>query len=70
MYVVETQKTREGTDRKTGEKTRPYRFGEFDILAVAMQPATGQWDRFFYTIADWLLPDPKNAAFLKRLMLF
>ena len=28
-YVVETQKSRRGTDRTSGANTRPYRFGEF-----------------------------------------
>ena len=55
MFVAETQKTRGGT--KGGEQTRPYRFGEFDILAVAMYPSLGRWDAFMYTVADWLLPD-------------
>jgi hypothetical protein len=60
MYVVETQRTRGGTD-KAGKKTRPYRFGEFDILAVSMHPSTHEWDRFMYTVANWLLPDPHDA---------
>ena len=55
-FVVETQKTRGGIDVSTGERTRPYRFGEFDILAVAMQPATNDWTAFQYTVANWLLP--------------
>jgi hypothetical protein len=57
-FVVETQKTRGGT--KKGEATRPYRFGEFDILAVSMAPSTGRWDRFLCTVASWLLPDSSN----------
>src|SRR5262249_9756063 len=28
MYLVETQKTRGGTEKKTGGATRPYRFGD------------------------------------------
>jgi hypothetical protein len=55
MYVVETQRTRRGSN-KTGGLTRPYRFGEFDLLAVSMQPSTNRWDTFMYTVADWLLP--------------
>lgn len=55
MYVVETQRTRRGSD-KSGGSTRPYRFGEFDLLAVAMHPSTNEWDTFTYTVADWLLP--------------
>ena len=55
FYVVETQKTRGGKKKKTGAATRPYRFGEFDLLAVAMYPSTARWDTFMYTVADWLL---------------
>lgn len=57
FHVVETQKTRGGTSGKSGEKTRPYRFGEFDILAVSMYPSRTRWDAFMYTPARWLLPD-------------
>jgi hypothetical protein len=56
MYVVETQRTRRGSDKRTGGSTRPYRFGEFDLLAVAMYPSTHEWNTFMYTVADWLLP--------------
>jgi hypothetical protein len=62
MYVVETQKTRRGSDRTTGSSTRPYRFGEFNLLAVSMQPSTNLWDRFMYTVADWLLPSRTNPS--------
>lgn len=55
-YVVETQKTRGGRDIKTGEGTRAYKFGEFDILAVAMQPSTNDWSSFMYIPCDWLIP--------------
>jgi hypothetical protein len=73
-YVVEVQKTRTGVKRKpkgaaaaVGEedieiKTRPYQFGEFDILAVNMQPSTKNWSKFLYTVSSWLLPDAENAA--------
>jgi len=64
MYMVEPQKTRGGTKRgadtdTNGEaesKTRPYRFGEFDVLAVSLQPSAGKWTSFRYTVANWLLP--------------
>lgn len=62
MFIVETQRTRGGTDRSTGGKTRPYKFGEFDILAVAMQPSTGRWDRYFFTVGDWLIPSPQSPT--------
>lgn len=56
MYAVETQRTRGGRDPQTNEDTRPYRFGEFDILAVSMHPSTNDWSRFLYTVCNWLLP--------------
>lgn len=64
VFVAETQRTRGGTDRETGKATRPYRFGEFDILAVCMQPSTGKWDRLMYTVASWLLPRIDNPELL------
>lgn len=54
-FVVETQRTRAGTDAE-GQSTRPYRFGEFDLLAVNMEAATGDWTQFRYTVESWLLP--------------
>lgn len=67
MFVVETQKTRGGMDRKTGSATRFYRYGEFDILAVSMYPSTGNWDTFRYTVADWLLPLATDPSRLLKL---
>lgn len=55
VFMTETQKTRTGNS-EDGKKTRPYRYGEFDILAVSMQPSMGKWDRFMYTLGRWLLP--------------
>lgn len=55
VFMTETQKTRTGNDG-AGEKTRPYRYGEFDVLAVSMQPSTGKWDRYMYAVGRWLLP--------------
>jgi len=57
MYVVETQRTRGG--RKNGENTRPYKFGEFDIIAVSMRPSTNNWSDFMYSVESWLLPHPE-----------
>ena len=54
VHIVETQKTRTGTDGEDN-LTRPYRYGEFDILAVSLQPSTAKWDRFMYTLGRWLL---------------
>ena len=39
LFVVETQKTRAG--KKGDKQTRPYRYGDFDILAVSLSPSTG-----------------------------
>lgn len=66
MFVVETQRTRGGKDQRTGENTRPYRFGEFDILAVSMHPSTNSWNSYRYTVADWLLPMPTNKKLLLK----
>ena len=64
FFVVETQKTRSGTD-SSGKATRPYRFGEFDILAVSLQASLGDWSRFRYTVASWLLPRPEDATLIR-----
>lgn len=65
MYVVEVQKTRGGIDLQTNEDTRPYRFGEFDVLAVNMHPSTLDWNRFLFTVSDWLIPRSPNAALIE-----
>ncbi len=66
FFIAEVQKTRSGeelekTEEGTGgkKKTRPYRFGEFDILAVSMHPSTADWSKFMYTVGSWLLPREK-----------
>lgn len=64
-YVVEVQKTRGGIDTQTGEDTRPYRFGEFDILAVNMHPSTHDWNTFLYTLGKWLLPRHADASLIE-----
>ncbi|MGA3212856.1 MAG: hypothetical protein ABSD20_16235 [Terriglobales bacterium] len=63
VFVVEVQKTRSG--EKAGQKTRPYRFGDFDILAVNLQPSSGDWKRFFYTPGSWLLPRPGQPELIQ-----
>lgn len=63
--VVETQKTRAGED-DSGADTRPYRFDDFDLLAVSMEASTGDWKQFRYTVARWLLPRPENSALLLK----
>ncbi|HEY6352311.1 MAG TPA: hypothetical protein VI636_23175 [Candidatus Angelobacter sp.] len=65
MYVVEVQKTRGGIDLQTNEDTRPYRFGEFDVLAVNMHPSTRDWSRFLFTLGGWLIPRSPNEALVE-----
>lgn len=81
LYVVEVQKTRsgekttkqklEGTDTVLEAadtltvQTRPYRFGDFDILAVNMHPSSGDWKNFRYTVASWLLPRSNDKALIE-----
>jgi hypothetical protein len=65
-FVVETQRTRGGKDKKSNTDTRPYHFGEFDILAVSMQPSTGNWNDFLYTVSSWLLPRKENRKLLLK----
>jgi len=55
-----------GDDSSAGGSTRPYHFGEFDLLAVSMQPSTNMWDRFMYTVADWLLPSRTHPSELLK----
>ena len=81
LFVVEVQKTRTGkkttktnlpgseTQISTTESvtvdTRPYSFGDFDILAVNMHPSTGSWREFRYTVASWLLPRAVNESLIE-----
>ncbi|MDD5369977.1 MAG: hypothetical protein PHQ40_12890 [Anaerolineaceae bacterium] len=65
MYVVETQRTR-GGKTKTGNDTRPYHFGDFDILAVSMEPSTHNWNSFMYTVANWLLPRQDDKSLILK----
>jgi hypothetical protein len=75
-YAVEVQRTRtgvkevksksaEGHDTIINEATRPYRYGQFDLLAVNMYPSTGDWSRFMYTLARWLLVNPTDNSKIK-----
>jgi hypothetical protein len=81
LFVVEVQKTRTGekTSKRipagAGEpastiesitvKTRPYSFGDFDILAVNMHPSSGDWRNFRYTVASWLLPRRADKSLIE-----
>lgn len=55
-WIVEIQRTRGG--EKGGVATRPYRFGEFDLLAVCLEPAKKDWMAFMYIPCGWLNPRP------------
>ncbi len=65
LFVVETQRTRGGKGRD-GASTRPYRFSEFEILAVSLHPSTNDWTRFMYTVASWLIPHPDNPGCIQK----
>lgn len=63
--IVEVQRTRNGN--KDGKATRPYRFGEFDILAVCMEPSHQRWDSFLYAPERWLYSRPEDPSLIKIL---
>ena len=63
--VAEVWRTRSGKD-KDGEKTRPYRFDEFDLLAVSLHPATGEWREFAFIPAAGLQAWPNDATRIGR----
>ena len=63
--VVEVQRTRGG--KRNGEDTRPYRFGEFNLLAVCMEPSHGRWNSFHYIPERWLNPREENPALIEIL---
>jgi hypothetical protein len=43
---------------------RAYSFGDFDVLAVNMQPVTRRWTDFRYTLAAWLAPFEKDTSLI------
>ncbi len=63
LFVVEVQKTRTG--ERGSKKTRPYGFGDFDILAVNMHPSSGNWRSFRYTVGSWLIPRPTDMGLIE-----
>ncbi len=65
-FVVETQRTRSGRGAE-GQSTRPYRFGEFDVLAVCMQPSTDDWTCFRFIPQASLLPRKGDPSCLEVL---
>lgn len=76
-FIAETQKTRTGKKKKSKDEndpnaeieevlTRPYRFGEFHILSVCMQPSHPQksWKSFMFCPALALIPSAKDPAII------
>ena len=59
-WIVEVQKTRKG--EKGGQKTRPYRFTDFDVIAVCKWASTDDWANFSYCLSKDLLPGKKDAS--------
>jgi hypothetical protein len=53
----------EDPERRKGR--RENRFGDFDILAVNLHPATGSWERFAFTVGSWLLPRAKEPLLIE-----
>jgi hypothetical protein len=65
-FVVEVQRTRRGT-APDGTSTRPYRFGEFDLIAVCMEPSTKDWRTFMYARSSDLAPSKKDQTTIQTL---
>jgi hypothetical protein len=64
VYVVETQRTRNGT-LSDGSPSRPYRFNEFDVLAVCLHASSGSWEDFIFCAVGDLLPRRTNPEWLE-----
>lgn len=64
-YVVEVQRTRTGV--KDGVSTRPYRFGDFDLLAVCMRASTKSWQSFMYAAANNLVRSSSDANIIQTM---
>jgi hypothetical protein len=63
-WIAECQKTRSGIGAD-GLATRPYRFGEFDVLAVCLHPSTNDWSKFMFTPSKCLFPRPVNSSLIE-----
>jgi len=64
--VVETERTRSGKT-KDGESSRPYRYGEFDLLGVCMEPSHGVWESFLFIPQKYLDPHKDDIRYLNKL---
>ncbi len=63
-WIAECQKTRTGTS-VDGLATRPYRFDEFDVLAVCLHPSTNDWKRFMFTPSKNLFKRKDDANLIE-----
>jgi hypothetical protein len=63
-WIVEVQKTRTGRN-PDGKATRPYRFEDFDIIAVCLWPGTKDWNRFAYCLTKNLIPRKKDPNLIQ-----
>jgi hypothetical protein len=74
LYVVQVQKklsrapvmnlaSRDARTQAAG-LARAYSFGDFDILAVNVQPVTRRWTDFRYTLTEWLVPCREDAGLI------
>lgn len=63
--VAESVTESDPEGKKKKPNTRPYRFGEFDILAISLQPSQKKWDQFIYTLSDWLIPRENNSNLMR-----
>lgn len=62
-WVVEVQKTRSG--EKNGEDTRPYRFSDFDLIAVCTWPSSKDWTQFTYALTSDLKARAGNSSLIE-----
>lgn len=53
--------------RQESQATRPYRIDAFDLLAVCMQPSTGDWQNFVYCATRDLLRRASDPQLLEVL---
>lgn len=63
---VEVQRARNGFD-KNGNKTRPYQFCDFDVLAVCLEPSTKNWTDFVFIKSENLKADKNNPNNINKM---
>lgn len=55
-----------GSPQREGVSTRTYSFGDFDVLAVSIQPLTRGWSDFRYSLARTLTASREHATLIAR----